>query len=486
MSFRRCASRQCFNSALSCTSKPIRSVFHVQLPRSCLTSLTPLSGKCVSTSALNVQKSHLQHFRSWNRAPCALIHSLQGNSFLSSMEERALHLFSNRSLHSAQPSTAFSEGLKGVIAGESAISTVGVAGAGLNYRGFSIHDLAENCIFEEVAYLLLFGHLPTVVELSDFHKRIVSYRELPPPLKSLLELIPKDANPMDVLRTGISYLGTLYPETNPAVQQYELATRLIGSYSSMLLYWYHFSHSNIRMNVETKPEDTIAEHFMKLLLADSNAHITMTMKESLNKSLILYAEHDFNASTFAARVTTATLSDLYSAICTAIGTLKGPLHGGANEAAMVMLEQWKSEKEATEGILNMLKKRTLVMGFGHRLYKNGDPRSDIIKECSRRLTDGPFGNPLLYKISNVVEKLIRDKKEMFPNLDFYSASAYAQCGIPVAFFTPLFVLARTSGWSAHIFEQRSHNRLIRPCSLYIGPAPQAFIPIEKRSIKSKY
>ncbi|KAF8820981.1 citrate synthase [Cardiosporidium cionae] len=337
------------------------------------------------------------------------------------MEARAFQLSSNRSFLSSSSTPVFSEGLKGVIAGESAISTVGVAGAGLNYRGYSIHDLTENCIFEEVAYLLLFGHLPTAIELSDFHKKIVSFRELPPPLKAVLELIPRDANPMDVLRTGTSFLGTLYPEIDPAMQQYEVHEKAL-----------HFT------------------------------------------------------STFAARVTTATLSDLYSSVCTAIGTLKGPLHGGANEAAMVMLERWKSEKEATEGISNMLNTRTLIMGFGHRLYKNGDPRSDIIKECSRRLTDGPFGNPLLYKISNVVEKFVRDKKNMFPNLDFYSASAYAQCGIPVSFFTPLFVLARTTGWGAHIFEQRSNNRLIRPQSLYVGPVPQAFIPIEKRFIKSKH
>lgn len=374
----------------------------------------------------------------------------------------------------------YSAGLAGIIAGESSISTCGLVGhKGLTYRGYDINDLAAKCCFEEVAYLLLYGELPTQSELNEYKDTLCSYRQLPQTVLDILEKLPASAHPMDVLRTGVSVLGVLEPEVSPK-SQVQITNRLIGCYSSMLLYWYHFSKNGTRISVHTNPKDSVAEHFYKLLHNDPNLQIDPVKLRALDVSLILYCEHDFNASTFAARVTAATLSDVYSAICSAIGTLRGNLHGGANEAAMNLLLDFDSVRDAEQKLTKAIEQKQIIMGFGHRLYKTGDPRSPLIKEHAAKLAQQPYGDPKLFEISQFVEQFMLEKKRMYPNLDFYSASTYFQCGIPVDFFTPLFVLARTTGWSAHIGEQRSKNRLIRPQSAYTGPEDKAFVEISKR------
>lgn len=379
----------------------------------------------------------------------------------------------------------YSKGLAGIIAGKSAIATVGIHHNGLQYRGYDIEELCEKATYEEVAYLMLYNELPTASALKEFRSKIAGYRSIPDALKKVLQQLPKDAHPMDVLRTGCSVMGSLEPEHDFS-QQKEIATRLIASYNSMLLYWYHYSHNGVEINTVTDANDSIAEHFFKLLHNQPNFKPDPLMVKTLDVSLILYTEHDFNASTFASRVTAATLSDIYSALTSGIGTLRGPLHGGANEAAMVMLESVKTPEEGVAWIDNALAKKDLIWGFGHRLYKLGDPRSPVIQSYSKKLSEKPYGNPMLYKISEAVEKRMADKKKMYPNLDFYSASAYNQCGVPTSFFTPLFVVARTAGWTAHIIEQRADNKLIRPQSIYTGPNPRPFVPIEKRTeLKSK-
>jgi 2-methylcitrate synthase len=365
-------------------------------------------------------------------------------------------------------------GLAGVIAGQSAIATVGHAGSGLNYRGYSIDDLAEKASFEEVAYLLNYGCLPTFNELTAYTKKLISLRSIPLELKKVLLAIPKDAHPMDVLRTACSMLGTLEPELAFS-QQYEIADRLLALFPGILCYWYAYHQKGEEIS-EFTDENSIGGHFLKLLHGKPPTDL---QRDMMNVSLILYAEHEFNASTFAARVTAATLSDFYSAVTSAIGTLRGPLHGGANEAAMELLEQYNSPADAEEKLMLMLENKAKIMGFGHRVYKDCDPRSDIIKAWSKKLADAQ-NNPLLYEVSERVESIMRREKKLFPNLDFYSASAYHFCGIPTSLFTPIFVMSRITGWSAHIFEQRADNRLIRPSSEYIGPEPRAFIPIEER------
>lgn len=367
-------------------------------------------------------------------------------------------------------------GLEGIVVGNTATSTVGKEGVGLTYRGYDIHDLAAHSTFEEVAYLLIYGHLPNQKELQTYREKLMQLRDLPDALKSVLETIPAQTHPMDVLRTGSSMLGTLEPES-PKHNQYDIADRLIAIMPSMLLYWYQFHRTGKRIKT-TSDENSIAGHFLHLL---HDTAPSAEFQRAMDVSLILYAEHEYNASTFAARVTTSTESDFYSAIVSGIGTLRGPLHGGANEAAMDLISRFKNPDEAEEGIRTLLASKTKIMGFGHRVYKISDPRSDIIKEWSKKLsaqaTDG-----YLYPVSERVEKLLWDEKHLFPNLDFYSATAYHFMGIPTPMFTPIFVLSRLSGWSAHIIEQRGDNRLIRPEANYNGPAPRAYVSLNQRGL----
>ncbi len=365
-------------------------------------------------------------------------------------------------------------GLAGVTAGETSICTVGLEGIGLNYRGYSIHDLAEHATFEEVAYLLIHGALPTQAEFDDYKARLAGMRSLPAGIKTVLEQLPEDAHPMDVMRTGCSALGTIEPE-NETNNQLNIVDRLTASFGSMLLYWYHFQKNGERINTETD-DDTIAGHFLHLLHGEPPDEVS---RKAVDVSLILYAEHEFNASTFATRVATSTLSDIYSAITAAIGTLRGPLHGGANEAAMELIERFETPDEAESAILDMLVKKTLIMGFGHRVYTTSDPRSDIIKEWSQKLSERS-GDTKLYDISERIEQVMWREKKLFPNLDFYSASAYHLCGIPTPMFTPIFVMSRVTGWAAHAIEQRTNNRLIRPRADYIGPDSRLYPPMADR------
>ena len=365
-------------------------------------------------------------------------------------------------------------GLAGVSAGETAIATVGKEGSGLNYRGYSIHDLAEKAVFEEVAFLLLHGHLPSSIELEKFRSRLVSKRGLPPALCQTLKAIPATAHPMDVLRTGCSMLGVLEPETS-FEQQHDVAERLLASLPSMLTYWYRFTQDGTEINFDSD-EVSIAGYFLEKMHGKTPTDLH---KRLMDVSLILYAEHEFNASTFTARVCTATLSDIHSAITGAIGTLRGPLHGGANEAAMELIELYQTADEAEAGIMEKLASKSLIMGFGHRVYTVSDPRSDVIKAWSKQLAQAA-GDEVLYPVSERIEQTMWREKKLFPNLDFYSASVYHFLGIPTEMFTPIFVLSRVTGWAAHVFEQRSNNRLIRPGADYIGPDQQTFVPIGDR------
>ena len=365
-------------------------------------------------------------------------------------------------------------GLEGVIAGNTAIATVGKEGKGLTYRGYSIYDLAEHSTFEEVAYLLIYGQLPSASQLSEYKNTLRRLRGLPGPLKTVLEQIPRDIHPMDVMRTGCSMLGTLEPE-GKGRDQIAVANRLTGCFSAMLLYWHHFANSGKRIETETD-DDSTAGHFLHLLQRKKPDELH---RRAIDVSLILYAEHEFNASTFTARTIVSTLPDFYSAVTGAIGALRGPLHGGANEAAMELIEQYRTPDEAEKGILALIAAKKLIMGFGHRVYKISDPRSDVIKAWSKKL-GAAHGDERLYPVSERIEQVMRREKKLFPNLDFYSASAYHLCGIPTAMFTPLFVVSRITGWAAHIIEQRADNRLIRPNADYIGPDPRPFTPIGKR------
>jgi len=365
-------------------------------------------------------------------------------------------------------------GLAGVSAGETAICTVGKEGAGLTYRGYDIYDLAEHARFEEVAYLLHYGRLPSQAEFDAYVKRLQGLRALPEPLKAALETIPGDSHPMDVLRTGCSLLGNLEPERDFSAQL-DVADRLLAVFPSILLYWWRFHHDGVRIDTVTD-DNSIAGHFLHLLhdQVPSEFH-----RRVLDVSLILYAEHEFNASTFAARVITGTLSDFHSAITGAIGALRGPLHGGANEAAMELIERFGSAAEADRGVREMLVAKAKIMGFGHRVYTTSDPRNKVIKAFAQQLSN-ECGDKVIFPVSEAIEKVMWDEKKLFPNADFYSASAYRFMGIPTALFTPIFVCSRTTGWSAHIMEQRANNRLIRPSADYIGPGLQHWTPIGRR------
>ncbi len=365
-------------------------------------------------------------------------------------------------------------GLEGVIVGDTAISTVGKEGVGLTYRGYTIEDLARHASFEEVAYLLLYGRLPTADELHGYQKKLSQQRALPAALKTVLELMPATAHPMDVLRTGCSFLGTLEPESAQNLPR-DVANRLLACIPSMLLYWYHFHQTGIRIETDSF-EESIAGYFLSLLYQQKPLE---EFRRAFDVSLVLYAEHEYNASTFAARVTTSTESDFYSAIVSGIGTLRGPLHGGANEAAMDLIQQFKTPEEAEKKVREMLAQKVKIMGFGHRVYKISDPRSDIIKIWSKKLSK-TAKDGYLYAVSEAIEHVMRQEKKLFPNLDFYSATTYHFCSIPTYLFTPIFVLARITGWSAHILEQRANNRLIRPEANYVGPDERSFPPLESR------
>ncbi len=357
-------------------------------------------------------------------------------------------------------------GLAGIIAGDSAICLCGAEEESLLYRGYPIEELAEASCFEEVAYLLLRGELPSPSELGEYKNRLAKMRDLPQPLKETLVKIPATANMMDVLRTGCSLLGNFEPET-PDHPSFDIADRLIASLGSMLLYWYHKGE----VNLNTEAPD-LASHFLKLLTGKEPIELH---RQCLDCSLILYAEHEFNASTFTVRTIASTLPDFYSAICGGIGALRGPLHGGANEKAWELINRFKTPEEAEEGIMKMLAAKELIMGFGHRVYTTRDPRSDIIKEWARKLCKGPT-----FDVAERIEMVMRREKKLFPNLDFYSAIAYHFCGIPTEMFTPLFVLSRISGWSSHLIEQRINNKLIRPNSNYTGPETRHWIPLDER------
>lgn len=366
-------------------------------------------------------------------------------------------------------------GLAGVVAGETAISTVGKEGVGLTYRGYSIDELAERSTFEETAYLLMYGELPTRSQLAQYQNRLKSLRGLPAALATVLEQLPASTPPMDVLRTGCSALGCLEPEEG-FENQHHAADRLLAILPGILCYWRSYAHHKRRIETDS-PETSLAGHFLHLLhgKAPSELH-----RRAMDVSLILYAEHEFNASTFAARIATSTLSDYHSAITAAIGTLRGPLHGGANEAAMELIERYRTPAEAEAGVAASLAKKELIMGFGHRVYRTCDPRSDIIQRWAKKLAD-ECGDSVLYPVSEAIEAVMRREKKLFPNLDFYSASAYRFLGVPTPLFTPIFVLSRVSGWSAHVFEQRGNNRLIRPNAEYTGPAPRPYAPIDERT-----
>jgi 2-methylcitrate synthase len=367
-----------------------------------------------------------------------------------------------------------STGLRGQSVGTTAVCTVGKEGVGLTYRGYTIEDLTQNASFEEVAYLLIYGAFPNQEELDAFKQRLQGKREIPDALKIALELIPGSAHPMDVLRTGCSILGSLEPESSFS-QQDAIAERLLASFPSMLLYWHHFSTRGERIDTRSDA-GSHAGHFLTLLHGKKPDE---TMRRCLDVSQILYAEHEFNASTFACRVCAATLSDFYSCICSAIGTLRGPLHGGANEAAMELVQRFRTREQARAGIMQMLEKKQKIMGFGHAVYKHSDPRNAIIKESARRLAPrAPDG--YLFDIFDEVESVMREQKNLFANADFFSAAVYHFLGVPTPHFTPLFVMARVVGWTAHLKEQRANNKLIRPSADYVGPQVRPYVPIARR------
>ncbi|MGR5531737.1 bifunctional 2-methylcitrate synthase/citrate synthase, partial [Vibrio alfacsensis] len=334
--------------------------------------------------------------------------------------------------------------------GSTALCTVGKSGTGLTYRGYDITDLANHAQFEEVAHLLLRGHLPNQQELDAYKTHLLSLRGLPTALKQALELIPADAHPMDVLRTGCSMLGNLEQETD-FDQQLHATERLLALFPAMICYWYRFSHDGVRIDTEDQSEDSIGGYFLKLLTDKTPSD---THKQVMHCSLILYAEHEFNASTFAARVCASTLSDLHSCITAAIGTLRGPLHGGANEAAMEMIENWQTPDEAEANILKMLENKDKIMGFGHAIYRESDPRNALIKRWSAALSK-EVGDTHLYAVSERVESVMKREKGLFCNADFFHASAYHFMDIPTKLFTPIFVMSRLTGWAAHVYEQRA-------------------------------
>ena len=364
-------------------------------------------------------------------------------------------------------------GLRGQVAGETSLSTVGQI-EGLAYRGHKIELLAEKSSFEEVAYLLIYDKLPNQQELSDYKKLLKSHRDLPVALKEVLQKIPATAHPMDVMRTGTSMLGNLEPEGEFS-NQLNSINRMIATMPSIVTYWYKYSHEGLDINL-VNDEESMAGHFLHILHGKTPSDLH---RKVMDVSLILYAEHEFNASTFTARVCASTMSDIHSCVVAAIGSLRGPLHGGANEKAMELIENWKSKDEAKSNVLEMLNKKEKIMGFGHAVYSIRDPRNAVIKEYAKQLSELADDNTL-YMVADEVEKVMADEKNMFANADFFHAPAYFYMGIPTKLFTPIFVMSRVSGWTAHCMEQRANNRIIRPSAEYTGVESSDWIDINDR------